>query len=241
MYFVSFPGNGGSAAASLDEAANVSQYWTAVNEARLAANIAKREANANADGYMLIGRDAQRLIGTLQMGGSVSFNMDGTVSYKMGDSAPGGQSQQGALLASAGGNWLALMLTDAGAKGGGLLYGSEKDAYNAMWKTSKASGKEVFGWLTNKGVLVLPNSGNDNSTGKTDAYDIYSYGGKRYLEYDDGTVLRVLGSVHTHPNGMDQSYSDLDIPFMKQYSDMPMFTLGTQEVWGSRYQQNSSG
>jgi len=49
------PGNGGSAAASLDEAANVSQYWIAVNEARLAANLAK----ANSDGVMLIGAAAQ--------------------------------------------------------------------------------------------------------------------------------------------------------------------------------------
>ncbi|MBS1559941.1 MAG: hypothetical protein JST69_14575, partial [Bacteroidetes bacterium] len=79
------PGNGGSAATSLDEAANVSQYWIAVNEARLAANLAKAEADAYADGYMLKGRDAQRLIGTLQMGGSVSFNMDGTVDYKLGN------------------------------------------------------------------------------------------------------------------------------------------------------------
>jgi len=49
------PGNGGSAAASLDEAANVSQYWTAVNEARLAANLAK----ANSDGVMLMGAAAR--------------------------------------------------------------------------------------------------------------------------------------------------------------------------------------
>lgn len=122
----------------------------------------------------------------------------------------------------------------------GTLYDNETNAYNFMWKTSLKDEKEVYGWLTNKGVLVLPHGKNTKDNGKTDAYKVYQRNGKYYLIHN-GQVMRIIGSVHTHPGGKFQSYSDGDLDLLMTYSSMPHFTLGTKEVWGSRYKFNPDG
>lgn len=125
----------------------------------------------------------------------------------------------------------------------GVLYPNETKAYNYMWNNSFRKGevwRENFAWLTDKGVLVLPTTSNTSSSSDAWILKTKQVKGQWYVQYND-SWLKITGSVHTHPNGLFQSYSDGDLGLLKTLSTMPHFTIGTKEVWGSTYQFSKSG
>ena len=90
----------------------------------------------------------------------------------------------------------------------GRLYTNETKAYNKMWELATQPkygnlGREVGAWLTDKGVLVLPNVGVKSAANiPSDATtaNFYQFGfknGDQYITYESKKMF-IYGSIHTH-------------------------------------------
>jgi RHS repeat-associated protein len=116
--------------------------------------------------------------------------------------------------------WSGFSLEDFGVGAGGeetqgdpgRFFTNEGDAYRYMWNSSfDSEGKvqhEVAGFLTSKGVLVLPTEGrrtNGENARNTPRKSYNDYlplsrkDGNLFVTFN-GTKYQVLGQVHTHPN-----------------------------------------
>jgi len=101
-----------------------------------------------------------------------------------------------------------------------------------MWNNSFRDGKawmENFGWLTNKGVLVLPitkNSRVDNSD--YNALPTRVVNGKSFVLHN-GNWLQIQAMIHTHPGDPHSGLSagDLDVT---QIFNVPIFALGHNKL-----------
>lgn len=101
-----------------------------------------------------------------------------------------------------------------------------------MWDNSFRDGqawKENFGWLTTKGVLVLPitkNSKVDESDYK--ALPTKVVNGKSFVLYN-GDWLGIKAMIHTHPGDKYSGLSAGDLNVTQIYN-VPMFALGINKL-----------
>jgi hypothetical protein len=131
----------------------------------------------------------------------------------------------------------------------GRLYKNEATAYRKMWELATQKkygyrGRETGAWLTDQGVLVLPNVGvkstanipSDETT--TNYYQFGFKNGDQYVNYE-GKKLFIYGSIHTHQmldnHGRLLSYYGLsggravsgDVEFAQQATlGKPIFSIG---------------
>ncbi|MBL0745362.1 DUF6443 domain-containing protein [Chryseolinea lacunae] len=96
----------------------------------------------------------------------------------------------------------------------GILYSkNETKAYKDIWKDSFDSKgnvtRENHAWITDKGVLVLPTYNNTYNKSDFTVLPTKQMDGKWYVEYKNDW-LRILGSIHTHPNNWKSGMSNTD-------------------------------
>lgn len=114
------------------------------------------------------------------------------------------------------------------------MYGraNEADAYKFMWGNSFRDGKsylENFGWITTKGVLVLPHTKNS----KVDESDWSVLPTKKinnnwHVQYN-GQWIKVLASIHTHPNN-SHMLSPGDLAKSWEWG-VPSFVIELPNLW----------
>lgn len=114
---------------------------------------------------------------------------------------------------------------------------NETQAYQEMWRRSfRADQQTVYcenaAWLTNKGVLMLPNYKNRRDESDLNYYRLVTHEGVSYVRYH-GQELRILGVVHTHPNGWNEALSPADEE-LAQTEKYPVFTIGPTFVYHGR-------
>lgn len=123
----------------------------------------------------------------------------------------------GSVIASAGRSLLNYELQQ---QNGAQLFKNETKAYNYIWDNSfqdipygfKVPWRENHAWITNKGVLVLPTEGwkVDSEGNRMDYFiNTAAEGETAALRVKDGYVyfnnmkLKILASIHTHPEDFD--------------------------------------
>ncbi|MES2063489.1 MAG: hypothetical protein V4456_16290 [Bacteroidota bacterium] len=105
-----------------------------------------------------------------------------------------------------------------------------------MWKNSfNADGtvfKENAAWITNRGILVLPNDKNKNNLSFSNAYKITrGASGKLFVNFNKVQLL-ILGHVHTHPNGwIDYPSNPNDYAMVTFMGGKPIYTIGPNSVF----------
>lgn len=118
---------------------------------------------------------------------------------------------------------------------GSIMFSNETDAYNRMWNVSKQPGggtktHEVFGAITKKGVLVLPDYKNDATTSEVEDYGYKFTNGNLYDPVSKGTI-GLLGTIHTHGLKLDggpsaaPSLQDIN-KFTRATPNKPFMTMG---------------
>lgn len=113
---------------------------------------------------------------------------------------------------------------------GSILYSNQTDAYNRLWNNTKANNREQLGFLLPKGVLVLPEYKNEQTTSYVDEY--YGYIIKNSTVFDPVTKksIRQLGTIHTHPVKLDKASASPSIEDVRYFSrlmpNVPFMTMG---------------
>lgn len=82
--------------------------------------------------------------------------------------------------------------------------------------------KEVTAYLTNFGVVVLPNANADHQRA---SFQYWHNGRKTYYKLDD-QVLNIYALVHTHPNGYHDSLTDPTDYDFTYARGLPDFVIG---------------
>ncbi len=88
---------------------------------------------------------------------------------------------------------------------------------------------ENFGWITNKGVLVLPitkNSRVDNSDYKVLPTKVV--GGKSFVLHN-GSWLQIQAMIHTHPSSPHSGLSGGDLQRTQEFN-VPIFAIGINRL-----------
>ena len=103
---------------------------------------------------------------------------------------------------------------------------------------------ETFMWITDKGVIVVPNTSNTDrySSGLTGLGSIW-VGGELYLTIPGSDeTYKALANVHTHPltTGSPGFASDRDCLNVENFPDIPSFILD-DEAGGGIFQVNPTG
>lgn len=112
---------------------------------------------------------------------------------------------------------------------GSILYSNQTDAYNRLWDNTKANSREQLGFLLPKGVLVLPEYKNEQTTSYVDDY---GYKIKNSTVFDPVTKKSMpqLGTIHTHPVKMDKASAAPSIEDVRYFSrvmpNVPFMTMG---------------
>lgn len=147
----------------------------------------------------------------------------------------------GNLLASAGRNIIQQTVEEKA-----VLFKNETKAYNYIWDNSfkdipygfRVPWRENFGWITDKGVLVLPTEGWEvDSEGNRTSYYTNSRdrASAAFLPVKDGYViynnmkLKILGAIHSHPADFDgrSPLMDGDLYYTRFG---PVFAINHKEV-----------
>jgi hypothetical protein len=111
---------------------------------------------------------------------------------------------------------------------GSIMFSSQKDAYKRMYNNSKDNGnREEYGVVTKKGVLVLPDYKNNNSTSEIKEYG-YDFKNGNIVDPLDGKEKTTLGTIHTHlSKGGDPTPSFEDDKYGAQKTPYKIFmTMG---------------
>ncbi len=114
-----------------------------------------------------------------------------------------------------------------------ILFSNENTAYNYIWNNSFSNGKfnvENAAWLTDKGVVALPTTGNtSNGASLTGAKEVGTSG--KYTFNFAGSNLNIKGSIHTHPpGGVKTDEWDIDA---SKYG--PSFVMNSDKIWVNYY------
>jgi len=93
-------------------------------------------------------------------------------------------------------------------KDGSILFSNEKKGYERMIDNTIKTGNEEQGVITNKGVLVLPDYKNSESSSDIKDYKYKSENGN--IVDADGNKFNTVATVHTHPEGTGPSTYTVD-------------------------------
>jgi len=85
-----------------------------------------------------------------------------------------------------------------------------QELYYASFKDDGSAFKENSAWITEAGMILLPNDGNTNRYSENDELSIRQNSTTVQVEYPKGlgNWLDVYAHVHTHPNSYTNSCQD---------------------------------
>ena len=107
-----------------------------------------------------------------------------------------------------------------GREDGSIMYTDETAAYNRMWEQANRKefgekGREVFGIITENGVLVLPVYKNDYGSADTKQYG-YHFKNEQYTDPVTGESLSYVATIHTH---QDKTNPNPNLSMYEEYGD----------------------
>ncbi|MEM0941285.1 MAG: RHS repeat-associated core domain-containing protein, partial [Bacteroidota bacterium] len=128
---------------------------------------------------------------------------------------------------------------------GGFLFRNENEAFAYMYSTSlnNSSGeiRELSGWITTMGILVMPYNRNTAYVSRNDYYKIRrSSDSSLAVEFGGIFAPEILGHIHTHPHAHDKGPT---LPYfqrgfgrsegdfaMYDLISSPIFTIGPNNI-----------
>lgn len=123
------------------------------------------------------------------------------------------------------------------------LFSDQTEAYNYMWDNNYGNDGTIEngGFITDAGVLVLPNDRNNSTTADLTRVTLkVTNSGKWSSVKFNGKWLPIKGSLHTHPNANSigtQMFSPEDELVAKQHlPNLPNYVLSKASTWYYMYQ-----
>jgi len=111
-----------------------------------------------------------------------------------------------------------------------------QELYYASYNEDGSFRKENSAWITEAGMILLPNDRNDTNISYNDALPTKYIEGKPHVYYD-GQWLEIYGHVHTQPESGTPGNRDFE--FIDGFGDdITGFVLGPNEAY--RYQDDGS-
>jgi len=105
-------------------------------------------------------------------------------------------------------------------------------AFNLLWEASCFGDSEFLennAFLTNMGVLILPNYNNTASKCSFNYLPVCGLNDNYFVTYNNQSLL-ILGTFHTHPGGSEYDWiNGWDMQYLIQYG--PVFVLSDFNLW----------
>jgi hypothetical protein len=129
-----------------------------------------------------------------------------------------------------------------------------RELYNTSFNADGSVWRENSAWITERGIILLPNEANSSRHSNNSHLDVRSANGGYEVEYPKGSGqwTKILAHVHTHPNtdygdyrdarpgGVYNSSTSPDWEFAKKFPGLTNFITSTSSVYRYVFSPNSN-